>query len=103
MSGFWLTHESCCWLQLTNLKALVDERHLQSALPLLQKGRVKVPMMLHVAQVTAVKHSNSCLPKQQMYMQVECGRVFCLTSSQLALRCRWQHTQGWSMPVCMYT
>ena len=51
---FW-----CC-MQLANVKAIVDQRHLQSALPLLQSGRVKVPLMLHVSQVRVLQHNHAC-------------------------------------------
>ena len=47
-------------MQLANVKAIVDERHLQSALPLLHSGRVKVPLMLHVAQVTVLQRTHAC-------------------------------------------
>ena len=57
MLGFCLAFKDWCWMQLANVKALVDARHLQSALPLLQIGRVKVPLMLHVAQVIVLNHS----------------------------------------------
>ncbi len=53
-----------CWMQLANVKAIVDERHLQSALPLLHSGRVKVPLMLHVSQVMILQHTHACLGRR---------------------------------------
>ena len=41
-------------MQVAHVKAAVDERHLQSALPLGQSGRVKVPMLLYATQVRCI-------------------------------------------------
>lgn len=37
-------------LQVANVKAIADERHLHAALPLGQNGRVRVPLLLYATQ-----------------------------------------------------
>ena len=84
-------------MQLANMKALVDARHLQSALPLQPNKRVKVPLMLHVAQVAA--SPTHALPLHVCYVL----QTDSFTINELAFRCRWDHTQEWRMLIYVYT